>query len=58
MGMDAKQYVSILEKSMLESIKELEIPEKEVIFQQNNDHKHTSKLASNWIEEEGISVLD
>ena len=56
--MDAKQYVTILEEFMVESIKELEIPEEKVIFQQDNDPKHTSKLASSWFENHGIQVLD
>ncbi|KIJ35406.1 hypothetical protein M422DRAFT_262369 [Sphaerobolus stellatus SS14] len=46
--MDANLYVSILEEYMLESIKELQIPEEKVIFQQDNGPKCTSKLASNW----------
>ncbi|KIJ44539.1 hypothetical protein M422DRAFT_145901, partial [Sphaerobolus stellatus SS14] len=38
-------YVTVLEEFMVESIKKLEIPEEKVIFQQDNDPKHTSKLA-------------
>ncbi|KIJ23642.1 hypothetical protein M422DRAFT_195669, partial [Sphaerobolus stellatus SS14] len=38
-------YVTILEEFMVESIKKLETPEENVIFQQDNDPKHTSKLA-------------
>nr|PNR37282.1 hypothetical protein PHYPA_020390 [Physcomitrium patens] len=43
--MDAKQFVEILEKNLLPSIKESGISEEEVIFQQDNDPKHNSKLA-------------
>ena len=43
--MDAKQYCSILEDGLLKSIQKLGIPEENVIFQQDNDPKHTSKLA-------------
>ena len=42
----------------MESIQKLEVPEEKVIFQQDNDPKHTSKLASNWFEEQGIPLLD
>ena len=43
--MDADQYVSTLEDRMLPSMDESEICEEEVIFQQGNDPKHTSKKA-------------
>jgi hypothetical protein len=56
--MDANQYMSILEEYMLESIKELQILEEKAIFQQDNDPKHTSKLASNWFKTHGIPLLD
>ena len=43
--MDADQYVSILEDYMLSSLEESMIFEEEVIFQQNNNPKPTSKKA-------------
>lgn len=52
--MDAKQYVDILEENLLPSMEESE----ELIFQQDNDPKHTSKLAKNWMEEHDITLLD
>lgn len=56
--MDANQYVSILEDHMLPSLEESGIPEEEVIFQQDNDPKHTSKKAQKWMEVNNISLLD
>jgi hypothetical protein len=56
--MDATQYVEILEEGLLESIQQLKIPEEEVISQQDNDLKHTSRIAAKWFEEQGINILD
>ena len=56
--MDADQYVSILEDHMLSSLEESGISEEEVIFQQDNDPKHTSKKAQKWMEDHNITLLD
>ena len=55
--MDANQYVSILADGLLPSIGDLDIQEEEFIFQQDNDPKHTSKLAQKWFEDPDITVL-
>src|SRR5882757_4705294 len=44
--MNAEQYISILEECLLRSIHESGIDEEDIIFQQDNDPKHTSKLAT------------
>lgn len=56
--MNADQYVHILEEGLLESIQNSGIPEEDVIFQQDNDPKHTSGLATNFFNEQNINVLD
>jgi len=56
--MDADQYVFILEDHMLPSLGESEISEEEMIFQQDNDPKHTSKKAKKWMENHKITLLD
>ncbi|KIK93252.1 hypothetical protein PAXRUDRAFT_78123, partial [Paxillus rubicundulus Ve08.2h10] len=44
-GMDAEQYVAILEGGFLQSMEDSGIPADEVIVQQDNDPKHTSRRA-------------
>lgn len=56
--MNADQYVNILTEGLLPTIQESDIPEGDIIFQQDNDPKHTSKKAQNFFDEHGITVLD
>ena len=39
-------------------MKESGIPEDDIIFQQDNNPKHTSKRAQKWFEEQEIKLLD
>jgi hypothetical protein len=56
--MDANQYVDILENHLLFSMEESGIAFEDLIFQQDNDPKHKSHKAMNWMEDHGIEVLD
>ena len=56
--MNTEQYVDILENNLLPSMKESGISLEDVIFQQDNDPKHTSKRAKEWMEDNNITLLD
>ena len=45
--MDAKQYVEIMDQHLPQSMEDLGISLEKAIFQQDNDPKHTFKLAQN-----------
>jgi len=55
--MDAKLYVGILEDELQESLKYYKKKPGDIIFQQDNDPKHKSKLAMNWLGDSGMEVM-
>lgn len=55
---DANQYMDILEQHLSPSMRRVGISKGDVIFQQDNDPKHTSKKAQNWMDAKNITVLD
>ena len=56
-NMDAAQYCKILSQSLLGSLSDQKTAPSSIIFQQDNDSKHTSRMAARWFEDHDITVL-
>ena len=55
--MDADLYVSILDDELQQSLSFYKKKTEDIIFQQDNDPKHKSKKATNWLNDSGLEVM-
>ena len=56
-SLDAKLYCNILQDEFLRSCQYYNLETNDIIFQQDNDPKHTIKLASKWLQDNEITTL-
>ena len=57
-NMDAETYTGILRDYMLSSLEYYEKDSGDIVFQQDNDPKHTSQLAKKWFSDNSIEVME
>ena len=55
--MDANLYVQILKDKLQQTLVDYEFTLEDIIFQQNNNPKHTSRKAKEWLREHEFEVM-
>jgi hypothetical protein len=56
-GLDRELYRQILDEDLLGTLSYYKINSDQIIFQHDNDPKHTAKLIQKWLEDHEIKVL-
>ena len=56
-GLDAALYCQILEEDFFGTLEYYNLDLNDVIFQQDNDPKHTARITKKWLEDNNVVVL-
>ena len=56
--MDAELYTNILDDYLFTTVDFYQMDRDSFIFQQDNDPKHTSRRSREWLENNGVELLD
>ena len=56
--MDSPLYVSILEDELIKTMEFFNLNNNDIVFQQDNDPKHTYRLARKWFKDNKIELLN
>jgi transposase len=57
-NMDAHLYTEILNNEFLQTLEYYGLEKEEIVFQQDNDSKHTSRPACQWFRDKRVEVLE